>query len=192
MTLSPRRQSCATCALARKTQRAPTIVSPVALAVPGFIVTPSRIKQSSPIVRRTGSPRYFRSCGSWPIAANGKTRVRAPMVVKPAMLTCEISSTPSPSAAPDPTWQNGPIRTPAPRRAPGSTSALGWTKLSTSPTFICRPASPRDALRRRARHPPWLRRGTTTCCDVWRSLSCDSAPGRRGRRVCGTSPCRWS
>ena len=40
------------------------------------MVTPSRIRQSEPIVRVEASPRYFRSCGWWPIEANGKIRVR--------------------------------------------------------------------------------------------------------------------
>ena len=43
-------------------------------------------------------------------------RVRAPIVVSPARLTWETSRTPSPSFAPGPTWQNGPISTPAPSR----------------------------------------------------------------------------
>src|SRR5579872_4648201 len=71
MTSSPSLQSCATCELARNTPRAPTIVSEPPPAVPGFIVTPSRIRQSGPMIRRTGSPRYLRSCGGWPIEAKG-------------------------------------------------------------------------------------------------------------------------
>ena len=53
-------------------------------AVPGFIVTPSRMRQSSPITRRTGSPRYLRSCGGCPIEAKGKmARARRPWCHRP-------------------------------------------------------------------------------------------------------------
>ena len=57
---------------ARNVQPAPTDVSAPPPAVPGFIVTLSRIKQSAPMVRTVRSPRYLRSCGSWPMEANGK------------------------------------------------------------------------------------------------------------------------
>ena len=45
------------------------------------MVTPSRKMQPEPIVSVESSPWYFRSCGSWPIEANGKIRVRAPTLV---------------------------------------------------------------------------------------------------------------
>jgi hypothetical protein len=53
--LLPTRQSWATCELARNRLLLPTIVLPPKSAVPVFIVTPSRIVQLSPIVKR----RFF-------------------------------------------------------------------------------------------------------------------------------------
>ena len=100
MTSSPTRQSCATCALARKTLRAPTIVREPPPAMPDLIVTPSRIRQSSPDCELTRSPRYLRSCEVHRRSRRTEVRMRAPMSVRPATLTCEISRTPSPSVAP--------------------------------------------------------------------------------------------
>ena len=73
------------------------------------------------------SPRYFRSCGSWPMEAKGKMRVRAPILVCPASTTCDFSFAPSPSSTWGPMWQNGPISTSAPSFAPSSMTAVGWT-----------------------------------------------------------------
>ena len=56
-----------------------------------------------PIVSVDGSPRDLRSCGAWPMEAKGKTRVRAPIVVRPAMTAWETSITPSPSFTSGPT-----------------------------------------------------------------------------------------
>ena len=54
MTLLPTRQSWPTWLLARKAQRSPTTVAMPPPSVPGFMVTPSRIRQSAPIVERRG------------------------------------------------------------------------------------------------------------------------------------------
>jgi hypothetical protein len=56
MTLLPSMQSCATCELAKNAQRSPTMVARVPRAVPGFMVTPSRMMHSAPIVRVVASP----------------------------------------------------------------------------------------------------------------------------------------
>ena len=48
---------------------------------------PARIRQSAPICSRVRSPRYLRSCGSWPMEANGKMRVRGPISVWPTTTT---------------------------------------------------------------------------------------------------------
>ncbi len=58
-------------------QRSPTLVNEPPPAVPGFIVTPSRMVQCDPISSRVTSPLNFRSCGSCPSEANGNTRVCA-------------------------------------------------------------------------------------------------------------------
>ena len=71
MTSFPTVQSCATWELARNRQRSPTAVRMAPPAVPGFIVTPSRMVQSAPIVSVEGSPAYFRSWGACPIEAKG-------------------------------------------------------------------------------------------------------------------------
>ena len=63
MTLLPRMQSCATCALAMNRQLSPTRVTMPPPSVPGFMVTCSRIWQFLPIDRVEGSPLYLRSCG---------------------------------------------------------------------------------------------------------------------------------
>jgi hypothetical protein len=55
--------------------------------VPVLIVTPSRISQSSPIVRRVAPPRYFTDCGGVPSEQKGATAVRAPIVVQPVTFT---------------------------------------------------------------------------------------------------------
>ena len=54
MTLLPMRQSWPTWELARKVQRSPTMVSMPPPSVPGFMVTPSRIRQSLPMRERGG------------------------------------------------------------------------------------------------------------------------------------------
>ena len=55
---------------------------------PGLIETYSRTMLSSPISSVLGSPRYLRSCGTAPTLANGKMRLRAPMVVRPSTTAC--------------------------------------------------------------------------------------------------------
>src|SRR5581483_1287027 len=127
MTLLPTLQSCPTWLLARKAQRSPMTVAMPPPSVPGFMVTPSRMMQSLPTASVDGSPLYLRSCGWWPMEANGKTRVRAPMVVRPTTTAWLSSTTPSLSTTSAPTWQKGPIRTSSPSRAPASTIAVAWT-----------------------------------------------------------------
>src|SRR5439155_3403714 len=95
-------------------------------AVPGFIVTCSRIVLLRPITSEDFSPAYLRSCGSRPIEANGKMRVRSPIVVSPSTTTWAISLTPAPSTTPSPTTQYGPIATSSANVAPGATIAVGW------------------------------------------------------------------
>ena len=56
ITLLPMRQSWPTWELARNVQRSPTMVSMLPPSVPGFMVTPSRIRQSLPMVSVDGSP----------------------------------------------------------------------------------------------------------------------------------------
>src|SRR5262245_40288991 len=126
-TLLPTRQSWPTCELARKAQRSPTTVCMLPPAVPGFMVTPSRIRQSLPTVSEEGSPLYFRSCGIWPMEANGNSRVPAPMLVRPATTTWLISLTPRASLTSGPTVQKGPISTSSASSAPVSTIAVGCT-----------------------------------------------------------------
>jgi hypothetical protein len=54
-------------------------------SVPRWMVVNSRMRLSSPISRREGSPRYLRSCGAAPTEANWKIWLRAPIVVRPSM-----------------------------------------------------------------------------------------------------------
>src|SRR3954447_3178219 len=95
-------------------------------AVPGFIVTCSRIVLLRPITSEDFSPAYLRSCGSKPIEANGKMRVRSPIVVSPSTTTWAISLTPASSTTSAPTTQYGPIATSSANVAPGATIAVGW------------------------------------------------------------------
>src|SRR5271169_368260 len=104
----------------------PTRVRPPPPGVPRLMVTYSRITLWSPISSRVGSPLYFRSCGSIPIAAKGKIRLWSPMRVGPPITTCETSSQSSPISTPAPTVQYGPMRQDAGILAAGSTIAVGW------------------------------------------------------------------
>ena len=70
-------------------------VSPPPAAVPRLAVENSRKTLSVPISMRVGSPWYFLSCGSSPITAWGKKRVRAPTVIGPERTTWAPTVTPS-------------------------------------------------------------------------------------------------
>src|SRR5690606_3069815 len=106
----------------------PMRVQPPPRGVPTWIVAPSRITLSAPISRRVRSPAKRLSCGSPPSAANGCTRVRAPMRVSPETDTWLASTTPGPSSTPGPTQQNGPTSTSSAGLADGSTTAVGWMR----------------------------------------------------------------
>ena len=75
-------QSCATWVLIMNRLSSPTRVTPPPPAVPGFIVTCSRMRLRAPMTSSTGSPRYFRSCGRWPSEAKGKISVASPIAVR--------------------------------------------------------------------------------------------------------------
>ena len=74
-------------------QLLPIIVFDLSPAVPGLIVTYSRIKLFSPIVKLFFSSLNFKSCGCVPILANGNILVLFPMFVFPSICTLETSST---------------------------------------------------------------------------------------------------
>ena len=67
----------------------------------------------------------FRSCGTSPIEAKGKTMVSSPITVSPVTTTWDFSTTSRPSSTCGPTTPDGPISQPAPIRAAGSTTAEG-------------------------------------------------------------------
>ena len=80
------------------------------LPCPGFMVTPSRIMQSEPMVSVDGSPWIFqilRADGRW--RRRGRCACGRRCVVRPATTTWLTSSQPSPSSTSGPTMQNGPI-----------------------------------------------------------------------------------
>ena len=183
MTPSPRRQSCATWALARKTQRGAD--DRLRAAARGARIHRHAFADQAILADRrgaTGSPRYLRSCGWWPIEAKGKMRVRAPIVVSPATLTCEIE--PHAVAERRPAGRHGRTgRSRRPRRVarrPRRRRSDGLRSAS-----FAAPASPRPPPRRPARRRPSPRRGTTTCCGVlamrvmWNSTW---SPGTTGLR----------
>ena len=192
MTPSPMRQSCATCALARKTQRAPTIVSEPPPAVPGFIVTPSRIKtvladrQANRLaaifeVLRLVADRGERedaSCARRSSFRRRRSHARSADAVARASLQARRGKTARSARPPR-----------AARRSRRRRSDGCWPCRRH---LIHRTSIAELRLRRRGRHRPSLRRGTTTCCGAWRYGSCETAPDRRERRACGTSPCRSS
>ena len=72
----------------------PMRVEPPPLAVPTWIVTCSRSTLSAPITSSVASSEKLLSCGSSPSTAKGKTRVRAPMRVRPVSSACGRTSTP--------------------------------------------------------------------------------------------------
>jgi hypothetical protein len=102
MTWLPMTQSCATWVDIMNRLSSPTRVTPPPPAVPGFIVTCSRITLRAPITSSTRSPPYFRSCGTCPIEAKGNIVVPSPMRVAPASATwlCSITFAASTTAAP--------------------------------------------------------------------------------------------
>src|ERR1700754_3462512 len=85
--------------------------------------------QSSPTASLAAGASSPRICASPPRTAPWCSTHRAPSFVWPSTLTCAINRTPSPSTAWRLTTQKGPISTSAPRRAPSSTSAVGWTVI---------------------------------------------------------------
>src|SRR5690554_4496821 len=91
------------------------------------MVVNSRMTLPSPISSRTGSPPYFLSCGSPPIAAWPCTTLSRPMRVGPWMLQCGPMRVPLPISTPGPMIVNAPTVTPLPSRADGSTTAVGCT-----------------------------------------------------------------
>src|SRR5690554_4211924 len=91
------------------------------------MVVNSRMTLPSPISSRTGSPPYFLSCGSPPIAAWPWTTLSRPMRVGPWMLQCGPMRVPSPISTPGPVRVNAPMSTPLPSLADGSTTAVGCT-----------------------------------------------------------------
>jgi hypothetical protein len=85
MTWSPTRQSCATWAYAMKRQSEPMTVLLPPPAVPGLIVTYSRIWFRSPMISTLSSPAYFKSWGMLPITAPVKSWQSEPIVVRPSI-----------------------------------------------------------------------------------------------------------
>ena len=71
----------------------PIIVFDPPPAVPGLIVTYSRIKLFFPISRMVFSPLNFRSWGWVPILANGNIFVLEPTNVFPSICTFDTNST---------------------------------------------------------------------------------------------------
>ncbi len=76
----------------------PTFVTPPPCTVPVLNVQYSRIRLPSPISSSVGSPAYFLSCGSPPIELNAAMRLRAPIVVRPSMTTCDAMRVPATDA----------------------------------------------------------------------------------------------
>ena len=102
-------------------------VRPPPPAVPGWMVTNSRTMLRSPISRRVGSPRYFRSWGARPIEQNGKRWHSGPIVVSPSMTTWESRTVPRPDphlGAHDAVGAHAHARA---QHRPGATRAVGST-----------------------------------------------------------------
>src|SRR5574340_1546796 len=66
-----------------------------------------------------------------PTDANWNTRLRSPSVVRPTTTACGPMRLPAPMRTAEPMIENGPISTSSARRAPGSTSAVGWTAATS-------------------------------------------------------------
>src|SRR5258708_23884284 len=94
----------------------PTCVSEPPPAVPGFIVTCSRITLLDPIISLVGSPLYFKSCGGSPTQDHVSTLTLSPTVVWSATTTRRTTSTTCPSATAAPPTQSRPTRSPPPPR----------------------------------------------------------------------------
>src|SRR5690606_17875066 len=101
-------------------------VTPPPPPVPRLMVVNSRMTLRSPISSRTGSPAYFLSCGSPPIAACPCTWLSRPIRVGPSTLQCGPMRVPAPISTPGPTMVKAPMATPSPSTAEGSTTAPGW------------------------------------------------------------------
>src|SRR5215212_7887554 len=128
MTWSPSVQSCAMCACAMMRQSSPVRVRRPPPSVPRWTVTNSRMRLRRPMRVSAGSPRYFKSCGSSPIDAKGKTCVSSPTSVRPSTTTWDSRRTRAPRRTSSPTVQNGPTCAPSPTSARGLTADVGWTK----------------------------------------------------------------
>src|SRR5690606_18187333 len=106
----------------------PTRVTPPSWTVPRFTVTYSRKVLPSPISSRVGSPAYFLSCGSPPIAQKAWKRLPRPMTVGPWMTACAPTVQSGPISTSGPITAYGPTCTLGSIRAAGSTMAVGWMR----------------------------------------------------------------
>ena len=81
----------------------PMRVTPASWTVPMWIVQNSRIVLPSPITSSVGSPAYFLSCGTPPMALNCAIRLPLPIVVRPSSTQCGPTMLPLPIRTAPPT-----------------------------------------------------------------------------------------
>ena len=92
----PTTQSWAMCTLFISQLSSPMRVVPASWTVPVEIVQNSRIVLPSPITSSVGSPAYFLSCGTPPMALNCEILLPLPIVVRPSITQCGPTTLPVP------------------------------------------------------------------------------------------------